>query len=1174
MAKFNILDRNQSIHHHGMLEASAGTGKTFAIENLVVRFLIENRCDSEPLLLEEILIVTFTRAATSDLKDRIQRNLLKSIATVKAYLSSGVIGDWCPDYLRAQLDPGQLSAKKVLRRLEQALFSYDQAQIFTIHGFCSRMLRQYSLEGDVSIIPTQNNDAILEKSILTRVVRDFLRTELDSESYSPAQLSSLLKESKRDLDKLQRQLLSDVSRGLSVRGPPSFKTLFLEFQSVMRNLKKEYVFEGEKVISDFYAQAPQYNKLADKKGHIHHEYIEIVHRFADLFDREWCSEKDFDGLIRDGLFLCEAFDPSRLKKRKKSDDPIPPLHYPKLLEILQGTLSSIVLQARHPGQLYARLVSDCQKFVRRFRNKEEMVGHNDLLTGMHRAISNPLFANKVRGLYSAAIVDEFQDTDPLQWEIFASLFMSLNWKGYLYLVGDPKQSIYAFRQADIYTYLKAANHLGSDAFATLDTNFRSQPSLISALNSLFSAAQNLFPLPKQNGSLAYRDVSAGISTDKVFTDKASPIQFWIAKIEKSKKGVTHDVYQDDFFPAIADALIKLRDNDGILFRQNAILVSDKYQAAELAPYLKKLGIPVKNQRAVDLGSSPSFAAMRELLDGVLNYRNVSVFKLALAGRVINMTHQEILDLYTLPQEPLLLSLYRAFDLLRDILMNKGFGVFYGQLMQTTFFSDGLTLMQRMLRMNEGLIFYCAWQDVADLLVEMEQKEALTPDGLLSFLEKFDPTSNDEEDKKMKAYFDAGEDGVSILTTHASKGLEFDVVFCLGLASQTKSKSERLIVMQDGVSQYLGAPDGDDDPRYRLFHKENDAEKMRQLYVAFTRAKYRLYIPVIVSQEPTSIEEGKASPIELFLARLGQPPADYHEWYERLNRQDYTALERFIEEQGSGDISLRILQEENLTDMRAKLESSPVLLPPNQVVIYKPNLVIQSFSSLQSPKDITKEHLDEAVPVPHLFSAEFKTPHTLPAGNETGVLLHKIFELIPFNSMKDVNDSDRLLPWIQPLIENTSFQSWESIICQMVLDTIKSNLPGTEFCFADLNPKKIYRETEFLYGCQREDPSIIDLYDRGLRQGYLNGVIDLMFEYEGKYYLVDWKSNWIGPTAAHYHLESLHHVMILNQYDLQAKIYVEALRRYLRLFSDAPFEDLFGGIYYVFIRGNSAYRWIM
>ena len=145
---------------------------------------------------------------------------------------------------------------------------------------------------------------------------------------------------------------------------------------------------------------------------------------------------------------------------------------------------------------------------------------------------------------------------------------------------------------------------------------------------------------------------------------------------------------------------------------------------------------------------------------------------------------------------------------------------------------------------------------------------------------------------------------------------------------------------------------------------------------------------------------------------------------------------------------------------------------------------------------------------------------------------------------------------------------------MVLDTIKSNLPGTEFCFADLNPKKIYRETEFLYGCQREDPSIIDLYDRGLRQGYLNGVIDLMFEYEGKYYLVDWKSNWIGPTAAHYHLESLHHVMILNQYDLQAKIYVEALRRYLRLFSDAPFEDLFGGIYYVFIRGNSAYRWIM
>lgn len=1184
-SQFNILDRHQLIHQHGVLEASAGTGKTFAIENLVVRFLIENNDDQDPLLLEQILVVTFTRAATLDLKSRIQSKLQNAISYIKKYLileTNQHLDPKCPDYLRSQLELGPIIAKKALKRLEQALFTYDQAQIFTIHGFCFSTLKKYALEGNISFASSFKEEGSLEKRKLTRAIRDFLRTELQPEHYSTSQLNILLSYNRinRDLDKLEQQLLSTVSRGIEISSPmnslKTFSELFNEFQSIMESLQKTHSFQPQHIIDDFLAQAPFYNKLADKKGELKPADLKRIHRFADLFSKETYQTEDFDQLLSDGIFIVEALDPSRLAKKNKSTIP-PKLHYPHLIDTLKSTLAPLVDKGRHPAKLFARLARDCQIFIDHYRYQEELIGHNNLLAMMGKAIEHPQFAQKVRTKYHAAIIDEFQDTDPIQWKIFSSLFLNEKWKGFFYIIGDPKQSIYAFRQADIYTYLHAAQQLGSKAFSTLDTNFRSQPTLVSGLNKLFTACDHLFPLPKQTDSLNYRSVEAGITSTKTYSDQGACVQFWIVKGDESQKKSPKDAEETYFFTAIANELLSLKSNDAVSFRQSAILIANRFQGVRLSKYLKRRGIPVKNQKGIDLSKSSAVESMREIINGILHFRDQSLLKTALTGKLIGMTHDEILLLFSLEttNQSRLTILLQKCNQLRQTLFSDGFGAFYNQLMQSSWHFDECSLdkcslLEDLLERENGGEFYSEWQDIADLLIT-KQLNSITPQGLLTYLDEFDQLASDE-DENIKAFIDPNEDGVSLLTTHASKGLEFDIVFTLGAITRTKQSSDSLVVIEQENRQYLIPVENDQDPHYQQFCKESDAEKMRQIYVAFTRAKYRLYIPVFIADPKTKIAFGTASPMELLLARLGQPSTDYEGWYRRINEQNDAVIQNFIEKQGCGEnkeISSKYLNENTSLELNPNIQqdnSNVLLIPPPQITLPSSPMIIQSFTSLQQHKEVVFSDA-QWIP-PHSYGNPIKTAHTLPAGPETGTLLHRILEILPYHSVKSIKDPNKLLPWITPLIQGTLFESWGSVLAQIVLETIKIPLPSssTPFCLEDIHPKRIYREMEFLYPCQGNEPSLNIPENNNLHSGYLKGVIDLMFEHQGKYYFVDWKSNWLGPSSVHYHQKALKEVMESNGYDLQAQIYLEGIKRYLKLFSHQPFEEFFGGAYYIFLRG--------
>lgn len=1150
MKSFNVLNRQQPIHQHALLEASAGTGKTFAIENIIVRLLIEE-FQKDPLKIEDILVVTFTRAATRDLKDRIQQNLERAVKILKASLVDNAFLQSCPDFLKAIIEKGNPFIQKAMRRLEDALFNFDRAQIFTIHGFCWRMMKCYPLEAEVSFESTYNEDDAGITTKLLQVVRDFLRTQLIPDRYSPAQLAILL--GNKNVDKLETSLLQEVSKGIEIQSGATYTDLFNSFKLTLNSLKTKFNISSPLIMEDFFQQAPYYKGLYSKEKTIHKHHIEKIRRFATLFDRVELTTSDFDVLIKDGLFILEAFDPSQ-RNKKKDNSPLS-LHLPDLLTHLRELVAPIVNEARNAAAIFLNMVADCREFINRYQSEEELYSHRDILSQMQKAIGLPAFAYQIRNTFSAVIVDEFQDTDPIQWDIFASLFLNESnpWKGYLYLVGDPKQSIYAFRQADIYTYLEAANKLGNSAVSSLDTNFRSTPHLVESLNVIFESAKCLFPLPHQSSFLPYRSVKAG-KQESGIDDGGASVQFWIAKEKKQSSSTTENV----FFSAITNEIIALKEKGKVSFSQCAVLIKDRHQARRISEFLIRHGIPVKRQKANELTSSGAFYTMLDLINGVLNFHQESALKKVLMGYLIGFNDHQ---LSALDEDSMLLWMDR-FERLRQVLLNNGFACFYSQLMQAKWNVNDQSIMTTLLGRQAGYEFYSQWQDIADLLITAESNQELTPEGLINFLSEFEELSLNE-DQLLKAYVDRDEEGVSILTTHVSKGLEYDVVFALGISQRSpKVKFDKPIVFKEEKKQVLGCVHDTLDPHFIKYCEEMDAEKMRQLYVAFTRARYRLYIPALIGNQ-SEATFGSASPIELLLARLNQTEADYTAWYERVNNQDGKALEEFISK-NSKEISLHILD-----DVKARTFIEPEvidgLVPPKEAVIPSSVKIMQSFTSLSTPKELHEDHYAPSeFAVPHNFMENDKTPHTLPSSAKTGIMLHHLLEQIPLELAKINVHYKTLLSWISPLIQDTPFAAWENVIAEMLFNAFQTPLPNVFpiFSLADLNPKRIYRETEFIYTSN----GLKGFEKLQFSPGFIKGVVDLVFEHEGKYYLLDWKTNWLGQTTSHYNVEALEKCLIANQYDLQACIYIESLRRYLAIFNPKPFKDIFGGMYYVFLRG--------
>ncbi len=1097
MIRYNILQKELNIHSNQLLEASAGTGKTFSIENLVVRLLLEGE---NPLTVDKILIVTFTRMATRDLKKRVRETIERSIQRIEECDPD------CYHYLIPFLeDEGKSLLAK--RRLERALLGFDEAQIFTIHGFCSRMLSECGFEGNVKV-DTKEDDQGLQSERILKCVRDYFRTGISEDEVGPAHLEYALGQVKGSLEKLETLLIGVLESGVEVHTPPSYVELFDQFVEKMHLLKEKYGVTSEKIRHDFELLSSCYTGVCNQSGQVKPDVMAKIDRFSKLFENDQLEIEAYNQLVKDKLYFSETFILENRKKRGKHPEP-EELQLPNLVNLLKEHLQPLFYANLGIG----RMAASCQQLMRHQLNQEEQMGYDDLLISMIEGLNSSEFVQKIRSRYQAVIVDEFQDTDPRQWEIFKNLFPpnQSEW-GYLYLVGDPKQSIYAFRQADIYTYLEAASLIGEENIASLDTNFRSDPRLVSALNHLFTTHfdQGWMPLPKNNAFLEIPTVKwRPDAKEKEFHDNRGALHFFV---REEKKYQLEQMEEEAFFPFIVQEIERMHREHSLPLKEFAVLVSDRYQAKRVGEYLKEWNIASHTQRTEPLTSSVVVSALRDLLYAILHFRNESAVKLALGGHFIRWRHDEICELINLE---LYEKIQSQLQKLRALWKEDGLVACFNAMLNARWKKDDVTALERILRQEGGDQFYSDYQQILQLLLEKEQSE----DDCIALLDQILEEKR-TEDPLLKRQFDPNRDAVQILTLHASKGLEFGVVFALGLIKRPKEPnlfytSENALKLVSDVK----------DEGYQYFLNEIDAEKMRQLYVALTRAKYRLYCPVARVSDDKYL-----SPMEIFL--------------QALNTDFFTYIDNAKQTESISCTSLNVTP-----SVVKKLEavSQPELIKPKTFQVASEPLFIHSFSSLSQGKAHQNLYLNP----PHDFESANKTVHTLPSGSETGTLLHQLLEEIPFHYGQSWMSANDALPFVLPYIENSPYLPWKGVLAEMVYHTVKTPLVGG-ISLRDIDPKKCDYESEFLFNNRSH--------------GYIKGFIDLTFFHEGKYYLLDWKSNWLGNTSQHYSQDALDQAMKDHQYYLQAEIYTDALARYLSLIENKPFEDLFGGVFYIFLRG--------
>ncbi len=1035
MKSFDALDPSTPLKGHTVLEASAGTGKTFAIEHLAVRLLLEN------IPLSEILIVTFTRAATRELKSRLRLAI------------SNALNDSSLPYMKNLQDPGRARLQ-----LEEALTLIDGAQIFTIHGFCHRMLSEFAFEAKLGFdLPSE--DAVTYRDLLRRGITDFFHTSLSPTSYSTAQLASVLK---NDPKKLIGKILTLIEKDSQIPSYPTFQESFNAFKEAQKICPKI-------TLEDYHAIAPYFNGL---RPSIFLEQIEHL--------TEPMTEKHFDAFLYHKNHVLDFLHEENRNKRKK--EPLPPQVAP-FFE-LRKHLLPIIEMAKNPLHTLCRIAYDARDQVKTLLNLEQQLSPDDILKSMHRCLQLPEFKERVQKRYQAAIIDEFQDTDPLQWDIFKTLFID-DPIATLYLVGDPKQSIYSFRNADIHAYLGATELIPNKAH--LNTNYRSEPQLIQHLNALFSLNPNW--LSYTDTTLNCPPVETPVSKENTqFKDGKSPLHFFIYKKEKTREKTwpSPEMETSVFFPYIATEIGRLVEGD-VDYKEIAILVKDRYQGARLQSYLASQNIPAFSKGLGLLTDTTLYDFFYDLIEAVKSPTHSGTVLRFLAHPLLPYNHHD------LKKADVITEAKAAFAHFAYLFEAYGFERMLSALLHT--YWQGDQALESLIMRQGSIEALSDFQRFSELLLEFVGVKKPTLGDLLDYLQSL--KSKDEEHPFLKRRALTDSNVVTLMTIHMSKGLEFPIVFALGLMKRHTARAE-LLHHRD---QWLPFDPGDDKTRRAI---ENlDGEKLRQLYVAMTRAKKRLYVPLLVDLSNAPLPYGSASPLELFFDKL--PPIP-----EVLEKVGATSTE---------------LQEEQLEP------PSPPMVPsipePEELSLSFPTRALYSFSSLASPSKHTTPVVSE---------------DTLPKGAETGILLHNLMESLIREGLTHPYSSSAVRAHVKSALQPTNLEPWTQRVIDMVDSVFHTPLAG--FALKDIPQTDLHTEVEFLYSAS---------------PNYIKGFADLIFRHKDHYYIVDWKTNLLED----YTPEFLNAAMEEHDYFLQAKIYQEALARYLK---QKQARESVGGAFYIFLRG--------
>lgn len=1074
-SSFDIMQRPFLPIGSFCLDASAGTGKTFSIENFISRKLLESE-----LSIEQFLVVTFTRAAAFELKVRILKNLEKRL-------------------LATQEEPAQT-------KLKQAIANFDLATVTTIHSFCFNALKEYGkLEG----VPLKIEESEIDSSLAYQALADFFQSTEICKSFTKKQLEILLKEHSHSPLELAKHLVKLYERGSKVAPTLGNLEIIDSLTQEISHLKK-LDWNAQSFLHESLNAVKQFKEVCNRTGEPKEEILAALTHLSGLFLE--VNEANLDKLA-----LFPTLRLKFLKENLKAKGNMPDLW----LQVLDS-LAKYIIEWTDPSFLLLRSLSLAIPFIQKQYQSHHSMNFTDLLLKVESVALRPDFQKPLRARYGMVIIDEFQDTDPVQWRIFQKIFFKANIP--LMLVGDPKQSIYAFRSADIYTYLEATHSIEAANRFFLDVNYRSSKELIDALNALFSEkkAAGWISLPKLRSHLPYPAVKFPELKENPFQGEAA------LTFLTHQDALTLKEFEADYlFPFFTKELVWLQKEKKLSFKEIAFLVRDHAQAERLAKFLRKRTFPVQMQRATHFSECAISTDLFYLLKAILQPKELNALLTVLGTRFFRFTLSELADL---KESQAFFKIMPLFIELKNIWQSQGLYGCLKKLLLSLIPGKETTVGETLLRGNSRQDY----EELFQLIAYLVDKKTTSPEALFHELENLIATDHPFKEN-LRSAPQPSQDAIRIMTLHMSKGLEFEVVFALGVMNRQRA-DEDFMMVKEAEGTFL-KPIVKNEPSYLAHLEESDAEKARQLYVALTRAKYKLYVPLLKSQK--SLGLGEASPLELFLAKR----AGVREWekvYTWLNEDppDYAKL--------LAEFDCRFLTtDQNETSYKVL----PIQVEPPKAFQHTfESEYVTSFTQLAKP---VLNHLG----VPRDFANLVKNLHTLPAGSMTGELIHQMIEEVPLEIIKQAENPVDLYEFVARYTECSTFRDWAAIFAEILFKAYSTPLIEN-IALSDLEEGDFFKECEFLFAADK-----LPFCSR--QQKKIKGVIDFAFRKGEEIYLIDWKSNWLGENEAAYTDEAMQQAMEQHQYEMQATIYLEAFNHYLKKFPKMRLK----GIFYFFLRGG-------
>jgi exodeoxyribonuclease V beta subunit len=1149
-----------------LLEASAGTGKTYTLTGILVRMLLEGVIEK----IEQALVVTFTVAATQELKNRLRTAIQKA-------------HDICRDGASDDEDPFYRSLARHkndgVTTLRKALDEFDQASVMTIHGFCKRLLDESAFESEE---PFELNFVADDGPLLQSAAADALRIARKNDS--PA-FGAVLEIAKIGPDELVA-LYRNWQRYPNVALDPPTPQVEQQLQSLTAAASHAASHWNEEILT----QIAQFKWLSEKGPKTSDLKRYFQRALEDVAEQPAYCIETLTGLAT-----------SRLQadlRKAHTGQAIQKPFFTSCQDVLVELQSSL-------DHLRVELLQNMDARLKVLKQEHAVLTNDDLLDRTHEAITDPTRQQRLllalRDRYKVGLIDEFQDTDDHQYAILSKSFEGRP----LFLIGDPKQSIYAFRGADLRTYLGAVDDATQKN--TLSINYRSSHQLVAAVNQLFGRS-NAFVEP----NILMHTVCANADQDQLQLSGSAgaAMRFRMLPLGKTGKGAPTHLNNEPAKALISEDVAKeihslltgttRIDGDRVLPRHIAVLTRSNKDARVIQTQLLQANVAAVIGKSGDVFDTDECVELERLLHAIQQPNNTMVARAALATRIWGVNAEQLAECddqnFDIEQH------IQQLEGFRHTWNTKGFIVMAGQLIES------LDAEARLLMLPDGERRLTNTYQLIELLHQAEHQHRLTAQGLLQWLRHESTHKADTDHEHRALRLESDEDAVQILTMHGSKGLQYEIVFCpflwQGGTADTNDVTLDPVSQSDSTHRRSFAfKIAKTDPRWLKAAADRLAEECRLTYVALTRAKRRCYVHYGAIGRDSYARSGLGWLLNPF--PVDQNHADWPIAWSKAYADRKTQLAddlRDFAAQSGGAIQVEQMDSKLLDQIgnadrdnfrdkssRPHAQARIVATPRKELPRRKPKQ-IHSFSSLVAQGDAdthAQETRDPPKPVTDLGQGIFGFSR----GAKAGLCLHDVLEHVDFskistaatrdhtrntllqhgllNPENHLGDLDPLEAVLQNLRDLAGARvqpdgpTMQAICSQRRLAEWKFTLPIKQPILATL------AEQFSKSGC-----AMTANYANRLRNlprqhfaGFLTGFADMITEYNGRYWIIDWKSNHLGNEIDDYGDDALQHAMQEHHYILQYHIYSAAWHKHLQTrLPNYDYEQHFGGVCYAFFRG--------